>query len=119
MKDQKGGGKQRKRSAQRHGVSSSGSRKGKTKQSKTLAEKSGLAGRDTVRTAPQEALELAARSPLGILDLQFKLWSVALRLSPLPHILRQQAEMTRLLFDVWLPESGVQEKRGSRKGRGA
>ena len=48
MKNEKGGGKQGKRSAQKHRKSSPSSRKGKTSRSLTLAEKSGLDGRDVV-----------------------------------------------------------------------
>ena len=61
------------------------------------AEKSGLQGRDLVMTAPQELarlIHLIDRSPLDILDLPFSLWSAVLKLSPLPHILRQQAVLT-------------------------
>ena len=118
MKDEKGGGKQsgRKRSARKHRKSLSGSRKGKTTRSLTLAEKSGLEGRDVVVRA--DSAPLAAHPQVsGLFDLQFRLWSAALRLSPLAHILRQQAEMTRRLFDVWLLESSTQEKRGSRRKR--
>jgi hypothetical protein len=116
MKNEKGGGKQRKRSAQKHRKSSSGSRKRKTTRSLTLAEKSGLEGRDVVVMA--DSGRLAAHHPLfDLLDLQSSLWSAALRVSPLAYILRQQAEMTRRLFDVWLRESGTQEKRGSRRKR--
>jgi hypothetical protein len=116
MKDEKGGGKQRKRRAQKHRKSSSGSRKGKTTRSLTLAEKSGLEERDIVVRA-DVGRSTAPRPLLDLLELQFRLWSAALRLSPLAHILRQQAEMTRRLFDVWLRESGTQEKRGSRRKR--
>ena len=112
MKDEKGGGKQRKRRAQKRRKSSSGSRKGKTTRSLTLAEKSGLEGRDLAMTAPQESARLTHGSPLDILDLPFSLWSAVLKLSPLPHILRQQAVLSRLLFEVWLPENSAPGKRG-------
>jgi hypothetical protein len=115
MKDEKGGGKQsgRKRSARKHRKSSSTPpRKRQTNRSQTLADQSGLQGRDLVMTAPQESARLIHRSPLDILDLPFSLWSAVLKLSPLPHILRQQAVLTRLWFEVWLPESSTPEKRG-------
>jgi hypothetical protein len=117
MKNEKGGGHQRKRSAQKHRKSSSGSRKGKTTRSLTLAEKSGLEGRDVVVMA--DVGRLAAPHPLlDLLDLQFSLWSAALRLSPIGHMVRQQAVVTRGFFDLWLRESGTQDKRSSRRKRG-
>ena len=116
MKDEKGGGKQRKRRAQKHRKSSSGSRKGKTTRSLSLAEKSGLEGRDVVVMADL-GRSAAHRPLLDLLDLQFRLWSAAVRLSPLAHILRQQAVITRRFCDVWLRESGTQEKRSSRRKR--
>jgi len=115
MKNEKRGASREQRSARKHRKSSSGSSpKGKTTRSLSLAEESGLAGRDIVVRA--DSAPLAAHPQvLGLFDLQFRLWSAALRLSPLAHILRQQAEMTRRLFDVWLAGSGPQEKRGSRR----
>jgi hypothetical protein len=118
MKNEKGGGKQsgRKRSARKHRKSSSTPpRKRQANRSQTLAAKSGLQGRDLVMTAPQESarsIHLIDRPPLDILDLPFSLWSAVLKLSPLPHILRQQAVLTRLWFEVWLPERSAPEKRG-------
>jgi len=114
MKNEKGGGKQsgRKRSARKHRKSSSTPPR---KRQANQAEKSGLQGRDLVMTAPQESarlIHLIDRSPLDILDLPFSLWSAVLKLSPLPHILRQQAVLTRLWFEVWLPERSAPEKRG-------
>ena len=119
MKNEKGGGKQGKRSAQKHRKSSPSSRKGKTSRSLTLAEKSGLDGRDVVVMA--DVGRMAAHHPLfDLLDLQFRLWSAALTVSPLDHILRYQAVMTRRFFEVWLWESGTQQKRlRSRKSLGS
>ncbi len=118
MKDGKGGKRPgRPRSVgTRQKRSSTGPRKPKTRGSLTLAEDRGL--HDFVMTAPQEPTRLAAqRSSLGVWDLQFSFWTALLKLSPLPGMLRQQAAITRLLFDVWLPKGNAHEKGGIRQRR--
>ena len=103
----------RKRSARKHRKSSSTPpRKRQRNRPQTLTEQSGLQGRDLVMTAPRESARLTLRSPLDILDLPLSLWCAVLKLSPLPHILRRQAVLSRLLFEVWLPESSAPKKQG-------
>jgi len=118
MKDRKGGGKRSGDHASTPAIGATGPRKPKTKRSLTLAENRGLVGRDLVMSAPQESEWLGAqRFYFHVWDLQLGLWATVLRMSLLPGMLRQQAAITRLLFDVWLPKSNGHEKQDDSRQR--
>jgi hypothetical protein len=73
---------------------------------RTVAEARGLVQPEGKITAETEkASDSGSPSLANIIDQQFRVWSAMMRMSPLPFVLRQQAEVAKLIMGFMLPTS--------------